>query len=247
MSLLDLGALYLLGGVVCAAGAWRRGGSHRTPTSMLTALVLWPLWAPFVLWEPRPRKRRKRRNAGAERQPATKPPAKRGITATTLLEALDEAVSVARGTPFDAMLTESAAERIAAEVHAACERLEELDVVLGEPEFDVDKAQARLHQLEVEEASASTQGAARMHVNNVRRLLELRRAQLGVLHELEQALAALHSQLVVAHYAGSTGEGVGAIVSELWARVEGLGEALEPESNEQEEAPPAAQIRLEAS
>ena len=243
MSIVDLGALYLLGGVVCAATAWRRAGSYRTAGSMLTALVLWPLWAPFVLWEPRPRKRRKRRPA-AERPPETKSQTTRGITAATLLEALDEAVSVARGTPFDAMLTESAAVRIAAEVNAACERLEELDVVLGEPEFDANKAEARLRQLESDGASASTQGAARMHLNNVRRLLELRRAQLGVLHELEQALAALHSQLVVAHYAGSTGEGVGAIVSELWARVEGLGEALEPESNDEEQAP---QIRLEAS
>ncbi|MFT3773425.1 MAG: hypothetical protein QM820_49240 [Minicystis sp.] len=37
---------------------------------------------------------------------------------------------------------------------------------------------------------------------------------------------ALRAQLVLARFAGSQPEGAGGIVSELWARVEGLGVAL---------------------
>ena len=59
-------------------------------------------------------------------------------------------------------------------------------------------------------------------------MARLQLAQQRAIGELEQAIGALHSQLVVARYAGSGEEGVSTIVSDLWSRVEGLGEVLEP-------------------
>jgi hypothetical protein len=231
MSLLDLGALYVLGGVVCAVGVWQRGGGRRTPMSLLTSLVLWPLWAPFVFSETGKvatrRRAKRKRKAARERTDERKTAAPRSVTVATLLDALEEAVGAARGTPFAAMLNEDAAERIALEVNAACDRLCELEAVLAEPGFDLQHAEARVRTLSEDGASKATQSAARVHLHNVRRLVKLRIVQAAALYELEQALAALHSQLVVAQYAGSTGVSVGAIVSDLWARVEGLGEALE--------------------
>ena len=47
------------------------------------------------------------------------------------------------------------------------------------------------------------------------------------LEELGELVGALRSQLVLARYAGSSPDGVGGIVTELWARVEGLGEVMD--------------------
>jgi len=46
------------------------------------------------------------------------------------------------------------------------------------------------------------------------------------LDELCELVQALRTQLVLARFAGSSVEGTGGIVSEVWARVEGLGAAL---------------------
>jgi hypothetical protein len=178
------------------------------------------LWAPFAFAERESRVTRGKRNV--ERRAEDE--ADRGAHA---LSALDDAVQVARGTPFEVMLSDAASRRIAAEVRAACERLNELEALLAEPAFDVDAAAARVLDLERDEASTATRAAARRHLRNVQRLVRLRAQQEAALRELEQALGALHSQLVVSHYAGSSSDGVDAIVSDLWVRVEGLGDALE--------------------
>ncbi len=229
MSLLDLGALYLLGGVVCSVAIWRRSSKQsstaRRLASALVALPLWPLWAPFALTDPDPRPQPRRRRHAARSKAAE--PAGGHDLAGRIERALYEAVEAAEGTSFGAMLNAEAATRMAGEMRRACERLVELQDVLAQPEFNFDRAKQKAKMLEDQDASTSAARTARMHLDNIERLMALGQMQADALTELEQALGALHSQLVVARYAGSTSEGVDAIVSDLWARVEGLGEALE--------------------
>ncbi len=206
MSLVDLGVLYLIGGATCAFGIWRLSGSH---VSALLGLLVWPLWAPVAFIDPK-------------RQRARSSPRKSDRVAVVL----EEARAAAAGTPFEAMLNEDATARIAAEVERAAERLEALEAVLAQPEFSREAVVARLATLEAEGANEATVRPARLHLESVERLATMRARQAAALGELEQVLAALRSQLVVARYAGAT-EGVDGILGDLWARVEGLGEALE--------------------
>ena len=69
--------------------------------------------------------------------------------------------------------------------------------------------------------------SARLHLANVERLEALRRRDELALEELGELVAALRTQLVLARYAGSTAEGAGDIVSEVWARVEVLGTTMD--------------------
>jgi len=68
---------------------------------------------------------------------------------------------------------------------------------------------------------------ARLHLTNVRRLHAMRERDARSLLDLADLVEALRTQLVLARFAGSSVEGVGDIVTEMWARVEGLGEAME--------------------
>jgi hypothetical protein len=53
---------------------------------------------------------------------------------------------------------------------------------------------------------------------------------------LEQALGALHSQLVLSHYTETASDGVDAIAPDLWLRVDGLGEAVDAVESDLREA-----------
>ena len=50
--------------------------------------------------------------------------------------------------------------------------------------------------------------------------------------ELADLLEALRTQLVLARYEGSPADDASAIVSEVWARLEGLGAVLDPGSSD---------------
>jgi hypothetical protein len=65
-----------------------------------------------------------------------------------------------------------------------------------------------------------------VHLENVRRIAALRDRDARALEELADLVGALRAQLALARFAGSHAEGTSGIVSEMWARVEGLGAAL---------------------
>ncbi len=67
---------------------------------------------------------------------------------------------------------------------------------------------------------------ARLHLENVRRLHALRDQDEQHLSELADLAEALRTQLLLARYQGASAIGVGDIVTDMWARVEGLGEAM---------------------
>lgn len=210
MSLLDLAALYALVGVGCAIVVYRRtrGERGRRAGSAALALALWPIWAPLALVPDPPR-----------RTPAS------GRVARIEAE-LERAVAAAAGSPFAMLLPEEASDRIRAELRAAALRIDELDSVLGQPGFDLAEAERRVTQLG-DHGSATALRTAVLHRDNVARLESLRDKHARALEELGELVGALRSQLVLARYAGSSPEGVGGIVTELWARVEGLGEAMD--------------------
>jgi len=210
MSLADLAILYAIVGVGCAAIVYRRtrGSRRRRAGSALLALPLWPLWAPLALVPDPPR-----------RTPAT------GRVARIEAE-LERAVAAAKGSAFAILFSEDSAERIRAELRALALRIGELDAVLAQPGFDLAAAERRVTHLE-HEGSPTAVRTAVLHRDNVARLEGLREKSARSLEELGELVGALRSQLVLARYAGSSPEGVGGIVSELWARVEGLGEVMD--------------------
>jgi hypothetical protein len=218
----DLAILYLVAGLACAIAIYRTAPTRDAMAivSAVVAVPLWPLWAPVALTGRRPREG----EAWAARAP--EPGSPLAAAAERIESALREGVEACAGTSLEALLPRDAAERIAAEVRRAAGRHAELGALLARDGFDLASAEARLADLEAQDASPRAIGTARLHLDNVRRLAALRERDERAIAELADLVQALRAQLVVARFAGSQPEGASGIVSDLWARVEGLGVAL---------------------
>ncbi len=230
MSLVDLAVLYLVVGVACAVAVYRATprGENRAASAAL-AVPLWPLWAPIALTSGR----------GAQRPSGAHPPADPrspvGEAAARIDAALREAAERCAGTSLATLLPREAAARISAEVARAAGRHAELTELLGQDGFDREAAEARVRALSGPGASPRALGTARLHLDNVRRIAALRERDARALEELSDLVGALRAQLALARFAGRHAEGTSGIVSEMWARVEGLGAALA----EDDASPPA--------
>lgn len=218
MSLRDLTALYLALGLCCAVAIYRsseaRGASAVAQAAL--AVPLWPLWAPIALT--------------AKKAPEVFS----GQTGTILARvkaALGEAVLSSRGTPLEGVIPAAAAARIEAEVERRVARHEELEALLRKEAFDLEKAEARVRGLEASQSSSRALSTARLDLENVRRLRALRDRDARALEELCALAEALRTQVTLARYSGSSAADIGGIVTEVWARVEGLGAALEAEES----------------
>lgn len=214
MSLRDLAILYLVAGLACAVAVYRSSTESRPRAAAAAALAvpLWPIWAPIALTSSR----------------AAVASVRAGTAAAARMEsALREGVDACAGTSFEALLSRDAAARIQAEVTRAASRHAELDALLRREGFDDVAAASRVEELEQTRASSRALATARLHLENVRRLRAMRDRDARALEELADLIQALRTQLVLARFAGSSVEGVGGIVSEVWARVEGLGAAID--------------------
>ncbi len=225
MRLLDVAWLYLLVGLACGLAVVVRRGrrdAQTLATAALTALI-WPLWAPFALDDPRLGASRGARGAGTSVLPDPR------ITdaAQRIDAALREAVESAREGALASVLPGAAAERILAEVARVAGRHAALASILRTPEHDPVRAEARVGELEARGDNPRAVATARLHAENVQRLARLRDRDLRALEELAELTAALRTQLLLARFAGTAVEGASDIVGEVWARVEGLGEALD--------------------
>ncbi len=209
MSLVDLAIVYGLLGVGCAVAVVRRGGAG--PGSIALALLLWPLWAPIALLG---------RSEGSGDASAD-------ASATRIATALREGVIAAAGTPFATLLPRDAAERIVREVERTSLRLCELEQLVAQESLDLGAAERRLEALDAIGAGERAQRTAELHLENVRRLHALIARDRRALAELEELAIALRTQLLLSRYAEPAAEGVSAMVSEVWARVEGLGAAID--------------------
>ncbi|APR83500.1 Hypothetical protein A7982_08849 [Minicystis rosea] len=230
MSLGDLAVIYLVAGVASAVAIYRTS-TDRGAARMLSAavaVILWPLWAPIALTSA------KRLPAPARVVPGARPEAPVAAAADRIASALREGVEACAGTSLEALLPRDAAERMLAEVRRAAERHAELGALLAREGFDLAAAEARLAELTESNASPRAISTARLHLDNVRRIAAMRERDARALDELGDVVQALRAQLVIARLSGPQPEGAGGIVSELWARVEGLGVALGTD-----EVPPA--------
>lgn len=232
MNLADLALLYMATGAACAVAIYRTSTESRSRAiaSAALAIPLWPLWAPVALTA---------RRSGDLGAPATGGSSSRERAAVTgaaaqIEAALREGAEACAGTALEALLPRGAAERIRADVARATARNAELTEVLSRAEFDGEAAARRVAELERAAVEAGAEGSrpgralrtARLHLENVRRLEALRDHDVRALEDLLELVQALRTQLVLARFAGSSVEGIGGIVSEVWARVEGLGVAL---------------------
>lgn len=254
MSIRDLVLLYLLAGLASAVAIYRStpGSRSHALASAALALPLWPLWAPIALTGARPSASsasgfRPRASAPFASAPFTGSraprPARSPISEAALRieAALREGVEACAGSSLESLLPRDAAERIAAEVSRAAVRHQELSELLGREGFDLAVAERKVAELEQRASSGSSApggahatralSTARLHLENVRRLVALREHDARALDELADLVQALRTQLVLARFAGSSVEGAGGIVSEVWARVEGLGAALDAEQS----------------
>lgn len=216
MSLRDLSVLYLIAGLAFAVAVYRASpeGRRRAALSAALCVPLWPIWAPVALTA------RRAEPGGAPGSAAA---------AARVQGALREGVSACAGTSFEALLSREAAARIEAEVARAAARHAELDALLRQGGFDEAAAAARVAEIERGGGAGSGRAlaTAHLHLENIRRLRAMRDHDARALEELADLVQALRTQLVLARFAGSSVEGVGGIVSEVWARVEGLGAAID--------------------
>jgi hypothetical protein len=224
VSVRDLLLLYAIAGVACAIAVLRRARAVdvRSVASAAAAVIVWPLWAPFALGGA---------GVGAGAGAGT------GTDSTTggaqagvqrrIGRALAEAVGAVAGTPLGEMFSPAVAARIEAEVARIVARMEELAALTSRADFDAAASERRLRELEESGAPERTLATARMQHESHLRLQQLRDADAQALDELAALLEALRAQLLLARYSGSSADGAGAIVAEVWARLEGLGAAFE--------------------
>jgi hypothetical protein len=216
----DLLLLYGVAGVACAVAVLRRSHatSFATVASALTAVFVWPLWAPFALGSP-PRAR-----TGSAGNPAA---------VERIRRALAEAVATVADTPMSDVFSSKVAGRIESEVARVAARTAELSALMARGGFDAQAAGAHLRDLEARGAPERTVVTARLQHESLTRLQELYAADVQALEELADLLEALRTQLLLARFSGSSADGAAGLVSEVWARLEGLGVAfdVEPRAN----------------
>lgn len=224
MRLLDLLVLYAAAGAACAVAMYRRAEQRDQAAllSALTAVVIWPIWAP-IAWTA------KRELRTLDLQPSE--------VVERIHAALDEGVASVAGTPLETLLNHQSASGILDEVHRVAARHQELAQLLEQEAFDLRAAEHKLDQLERARSPARVRASARLHLENVRRLHQLAERDARALDELAGLVTALRTQLVLVRLSGSSAEGVGDIVGELWARIEGLSEANEDPYGEPEAHP----------
>ena len=210
MSLRDLVLLYGVIGVACAIAVLRRGEGTRAAVSFsaLMTVPLWPVWAPFAL-------------AGT----VAKARAGNHGALARIDRALAEAVQAVAGTPMADVFSRQVAGRISAQVELVAARLGELTALREKSGFDLEASRERLRDLETRGAPERAVATARMQHESLQRLEQLTAQDRRALDELADLLEALRTQLLLARYEGSSAEGASAIVTEVWARLEGLGAA----------------------
>lgn len=150
-------------------------------------------------------------------------PARAAEDVRAALAAVREA---ADGSPFDALLGPAAERRLLDEIARATARMRAIDAELARPAAT---------------ASAATTAALRAESDATLRALSA--SDRAAMRELVELLHALRTRIVLARHAGSSAEGPSALVAELWARLDGLGEAValsDARSGSESRAPDAA-------
>ena len=207
MKLAELGLLYLLVGLGCAAVGVFRSRSLQGAAQSALLVLFWPLMAPFLaLSEP----------AGASAGP-------RDREGEDFVQALERAAD----SPLGSLLPDrSTALRLADQLGRARTRLAEITTLLREPGFSEEAALARHQELLGRgdtEAAATAMGRVRK-IRYIRELGERYRRELDHIREL---IAELRIQAEVVRLAGDVDGSGREMTRELLCRIEGMDRALE--------------------
>lgn len=148
--------------------------------------------------------------APAMREPRSDPsidePARLAEDVRAALTTVREA---AAGSPFADLLAPGAERRLLDEVARAAARMRAIDA-----------------ELVTSNGSAGSTAAAALHAESDATLRALQSSDRAAMRELVELLRALRTRIVLARHAGSSAEGPAALAHELWARIDGLGEAV---------------------
>ncbi len=194
MSLDVLGYGYLAIGVAIAIGMRFVRRTTITDTALLVAL--WPLWAPLLVAH-------QHQQGDHERE---------------LLSAL----SRAQASPLAQVLPDAETARVlAARLREASTRLDELEAVLGRPDFDPAAAEKRAAELAARGATAAA-ATAQLRVRTLGQLRNLRVRYRSELDEVHELIAQLVAQAELVRLQPAIAHSSRELVRELVTRVEGL-------------------------
>jgi hypothetical protein len=201
-----LALVYLVAGLGCAVAvmvARRRAGMEAAADVVLLTL-LWPLYGPLLLAEPR------------------------GPVPDDRERALLRALRRVQGTPLATLLPDRGAVRsLSRSLRQAGARLEEIDAVLRRPEMSEQAALDRLAALEQPPGATERRAAALLRVQGIRRLRATRERYARRLREIDELLDQLAAQAEVVRFLGVAEAPGGDLVRELVTRVEALGQMLD--------------------
>ncbi len=177
--------------------------------SWLDALLLggfWPVYGPFLL---------------AKVQGANEGSEGREVAFLAALRKV-------KGTPLAALLPDQQTIiALTKRLRVAAAKVQEINSILTQPEFQEKQALTRQRQLRDRGASECAQSTASMRIQNIRRLRALRNRFTRELDEVQELLSQLHTQAEVVRLAGVEDEQTKNLVQEIVSRVEGLDRMLD--------------------
>ena len=207
MRMLELSILYGIAGAGCSA-AWlaRRGLAPSQLGNAAILLLLWPVYAPFLLLQ---------QAEDTESSPGSD---------ALFLAALRRASS----TPLAALLPDEATvSALANRLRVAASKVREIDSLLGGEEFSEVGASRRLQELRDKGANECALSAVTLRLQNIRRLKALRNRFARELEDVTELLIQLRTQADVVRLAGTPDPGTRDLVREIVSRVEGLDQMMD--------------------
>ncbi len=144
------------------------------------------------------------------REPSRERPDPAARAAEQVRDALGSVEAAAAGTPFAGLLDASAGLRLRQELARATQRVHAIERELSQQQAHRLGSSATLHLRAESEAS----------------LRAIRERDLRAMLELAELLGALRTRIVLAQHSG-VDEGPAGMVSEVWDRIVGLGEAMQ--------------------
>lgn len=137
-----------------------------------------------------------------------------------------DALRRARRSPLAAMLPDDAvARRLARRVHEATARLAEFDAMLAHPDFAAEAAARRAQEL-ADRGAVAAATTAQLRVRTLGQLRALRERYRAELDDVGELIAQLVTQAELLRLDAEVPAASVELVSELVARVEGLGDLL---------------------
>ncbi|MCB9785252.1 MAG: hypothetical protein H6744_01040 [Deltaproteobacteria bacterium] len=204
---LELAIIYLLVGLGCAVAlASRAGALGPRAIDAGLALLLWPLIMPFALMR--------------AREPA--PDADVSAVESAFLDAVRRAAA----TPLGKLLPDAEVARaLGVRLREAAARVADIDGLLAQPDFSLERAQRRRAELQ-RGGDRLALDAVEGRIQNLLRLSALRDRFARELDAVAELLAQLRTQAEVVRLSGGPDGDTRERVAELLARIEGLDAVL---------------------